>query len=227
MEIEDYLVEKNRSSVCIRFAEEQKCLSSAIYNGGKKEINSAFILKVNENFSGTKKEFENPDVTIKKIATEQNLNGAFIGMMTSASMNSFREVELRKNDVRVSAMLTAGVSNAKRAGETAEWQSFEQKVFSSGTINIIVYTNLNLSETALTEAIMIITEAKAAALQDLKILTPDKNIATGTGTDSAAIVCSKKGIENKFCGKHTLLGELIGKSVYKAVMNSLESQESY
>jgi len=140
--------------------------------------------------------------------------------MTSASMNSFCEVKLEKDDIVVSAMLTAGVSNAKRAGEKAEWQKFEQDVYKSGTINIIVYTNLNLSESALTEAIMIITEAKAAALQDLCVKTPDNNIATGTGTDSTAIVCNYKGAENIFCGKHTLPGELIGKSVYKAIVDS-------
>ncbi|MFA8342979.1 MAG: adenosylcobinamide amidohydrolase [Rhodothermaceae bacterium] len=215
-----YKIRKDKSFVAIEFTEEQKCLSSAIFNGGSKKIASALILKVEENFKGEKTEFENPEITVKKFGDKIGIKDEFAGMMTSASMNSFREVKLEKEDVVVSAMLTAGFSNAKRAGEKAEWQSFEQKVYKSGTINIILYTNLNLSNAALTEAIMIITEAKTAALQDLNVRTPDNNIATGTGTDSVAVVCNTKGIENHFCGKHTLLGEMIGKAVYQALISS-------
>lgn len=217
-------VNKSDSSIVINFTRECKSLSSSILNGGFQKTNTAIILKVDENFEGKKNNFEDPAETILKYSKTIKQNFPIIGMMTSALMDSYREVKIQKDDVIVSAFLTAGVSNAKCAGEKAEWQSFEQRPYTSGTINIIVYTNLNLSEAAMTEAVMIISEAKAVALQELKILTPDKNIATGTGTDSTAIVCEQKGTETKFCGKHTLLGEMIGKSVVEALKDSLNEK---
>ena len=218
-----YEIKLSDKFVNINFRGNCNCLSSAIYNGGYKKVFSGLIINVDENFKGEKKEFENPELTIQNIGDQNKITSPFFGMMTSAKMSSFRNETCEIDGVIVTAFLTAGVSNAKRIGEKAEWQDFEHKSYDAGTINIILYTNLSLTDAAMTEAIMMITEAKSAVLQDLKVLTPDKNIATGTGTDSTAIVSNTNGKTAKYCGKHTLLGEMIGQTVYKALKSSLSS----
>ena len=217
-----YDIKTSEKFVNINFSKKCNCLSSAIYNGGFQEVSSGLIINVEENFNGKKSDFEDPEITIKNAGEKIGINSPFFGMMTSAKMSSFRTESEITNDVIVSAFLTAGVSNAKRIGEKAEWQNFEHNNYSAGTINIILFTNVSLSFAAMTEAIMMITEAKSAALQDLKVLTDKNNIATGTGTDSTAIVCSENDKKAKYCGKHTLIGEMTGKTVYRALINSLK-----
>jgi len=51
---EYYKIVKTKSHVYISFAEKQKCLSSSIFNGGNKKIDSVLVLKVEENFKGKK-----------------------------------------------------------------------------------------------------------------------------------------------------------------------------
>ena len=46
--------------------------------------------------------------------------------------------------------------------------------------------------------------------------------ATGTGTDCIAVV-SLGGERERYCGKHTELGELIGRAAYTAVRKGLAS----
>jgi adenosylcobinamide hydrolase len=73
------------------------------------------------------------------------------------------------------------------------------------------------------EAIMIATEAKAAALQDagIKSLVSHAS-ATGTGTDAMIMACPKDGTPRiEFCGKHVLMGEVIGQLVIEAVTDSI------
>ncbi len=213
---------QTKESVIISLKEKYKVLSSAVAGGGLKTISDFIILKVDENYDGKKDKFEAPEITLKKFAYSKGIRKNFIGMMTSAKMESFREVEIENQSVKVSLFLTAGVSNAKRAGDKAEYTNINELKYEAGTINIICLINLPLTDEALVEAIMIITEAKSVALQMLNIKTYDtKTIATGTGTDSIAVGCriGKNGI--RYCGKHTLLGEIIAKSVIKALLSSL------
>lgn len=65
---------------------------------------------------------------------------------------------------------------------------------------------------------MIITEAKAAALQEANIISPVSGlIATGTGTDSHAIVSGFGPAKVRCCGKHVLFGEVLGELVMESV----------
>jgi len=79
-----------------------------------------------------------------------------------------------------------------------------------------------LTDAASIEAILIITEAKAAALQDAKIISPISNkIATGTGTDSVAVVSGHGPETISYCGKHVLFGEILGRLVMETVASSI------
>jgi adenosylcobinamide amidohydrolase len=138
-------------------------------------------------------------------------------------------------DITVTALVTGGVEvNGGRAGDPASWDELAHLgepeghagTPGHGTINIILHINVNLTEGALTRALVTCTEAKTAALQEL--LAPSRysrGLATGSGTDGTIIVAnadSKILLNN--AGKHCKLGELIGLSVKAAVKEALYKQ---
>ena len=86
----------------------------------------------------------------------------------------------------VYALVTAGVeSNAVRMSVD------EGRFYEPGTINVIIMTNMKLSSRARTRAIISATEAKTAAMEDLDVrssVSPQRNQATGTGTDEVLVV---------------------------------------
>lgn len=206
----------------VGFENPTRMLSSAILNGGFQKADHFVNLKVDANFNGEKTEFESPDVTLQRLADSQNWKGRCIGMMTAALMSSFQRVRMEAQGVWIEVLVTSGISNARRAGDRADYSFMNEKCAKLGTINILVVTNANLSDAGLVECIMMVAEAKAACLQDLNVISPvSKRVATGTGTDSTAIACGL-GPEIQYCGKHVLFGEILAKSVYSAIKESLE-----
>ena len=105
-----------------------------------------------------------------------------------------------------------GLDNALAVGDPA---TYEEK---PGTINLIVMLNQPLTESALVEATAMITEAKTRALFEAQVnSTVSDALATGTGTDCVAIACPDGAPTFRYCGKHTLLGELLGRVVSEAM----------
>ena len=96
-----------------------------------------------------------------------------------------------------------------------------------GTINILLYIDADLSKEALASALVSCTEAKVAAMQELLIASRYScGIATGTGTDGAIIISnaeSKTHLTN--AGKHSKLGELIGRTVISSIKEALKLQQ--
>ena len=86
---------------------------------------------------------------------------------------------------------------------------------------MIVTVQPGLSDEAMVEGIQIATEGRVRALYEVGVSSSVSNVsATGTGTDCIAIV-SLDSERAPYCGKHTQLGELIGRAAYTAVKNSL------
>lgn len=96
-----------------------------------------------------------------------------------------------------------------------------------GTINVLLYIDANLSKEAMAMALVSCTEAKVAAMQELLIASRYScGIATGTGTDGAIIIANaeaKTHLTN--AGKHSKLGELIGRTVISSIKESLKLQQ--
>jgi adenosylcobinamide amidohydrolase len=89
------------------------------------------------------------------------------------------------------------------------------------TINMILTVEPGLSDEAMVEAIQVATEGRVRALYEAGIQSSASNLlATGTGTDCIAIV-SLNAARKIYCGKHTQLGELIGRAAYTAVKRGL------
>ncbi len=148
------------------------------------------------------------------------------GLITLADMENVSIVTKGFKNLEVTAITTAGVrTNASRAGDDSSYWE-ENGEFHFGTINIILLTNVCLEKSTLTEAFMTITEAKTVALNNLRIPSQYSNgFATGTGTDGVAVFSNTDSndiLTN--AGKHSKLGELIGKAVIESVTRAIGKQ---
>lgn len=125
----------------------------------------------------------------------------------------------------VAVYLTAGLANALRAGDKASVVLDHQ--IHVDTINIVLETSLTLSDTAAIEALCIAVEAKCTVMQELNIKSKvSDKIATGTGTDAILIASSTpQANPTRYAGKHTVLGEIIGTTVYETLIDSLSFYE--
>ena len=151
------------------------------------------------------------------------------GMYTAASMENASIQTLTFEDFTVTAIVTGGIQkNGGRIGDPAIWHEkagIDTQV-PPGTINIILYIDADLPEGTLTRALVSCTEAKVAAIQEL--LAPSRyshGLATGSGTDSTIIICNPQSptlLTN--AGKHSKLGEYIGKTVKAGVKEALDRQ---
>lgn len=145
---------------------------------------------------------------------------------TAADLDNLAVVTRQYPPFTVTALVTGGVkNNAMRAG-VDQGTHIEPQGSPAGTINIIVLTNARLTDGALARAIVTVTEAKTAALEDLKVPSSyTKTVqATGTGTDSVIVVSGSTGPVATYTGGHSRIGDLIARVVHQAVLEALEKQ---
>jgi adenosylcobinamide amidohydrolase len=153
-------------------------------------------------------------------------------MSTGVDMDKVAFSEKSYCDFHVCCIATGGArNNALRTGvDVGGWVETENRFqAASGTINIIVLTNVSLTQGAMARAIMTATEAKSAALQDLNYRSSalPQVQATGTGTDSMIVVSgTDPNILIRHTGGHTKFGELIGTAAKNAVTEALKRHDN-
>lgn len=152
-------------------------------------------------------------------------------LSTGANMNNLAVCEKSYRDRTVCCLATGGVGNALRSGvDEAAWieqdGAYEKTL---GTINIILLTNVTLTDGAMARSIITATEAKSAALQDMdaRSSVSPKNQATGTGTDNMIVVSGTDPNKKvRYTGGHTKMGELIGATTKIAVAETIKKHEA-
>jgi adenosylcobinamide amidohydrolase len=147
-------------------------------------------------------------------------------MMTGANVARAGYAAVKRAGFVVGAWCTAGFSNALRVADRATVMPGQYDgVGRPGTINLIVMANRPMAPEALAEAVQIATEARTLAVLDAGVKSVRSGLpATGTGTDCITIAAPIAGdvhsawraSEERYCGKHTLLGELIGRAVMQS-----------
>lgn len=190
-----------------------KALSSAVLNGGLQKTAALLNMRVEKH---APLPCTAPEETLLRKAQELTLPSSTVGMMTAASMKSLGHHIETSGDLVVECWVTSGLSNLRRVGDKADDR------MAPGTINICLHINQSLSDAALTEALILLTESKVTAIRDTGIVSPVSGLpASGTGTDSHAVFCPDTAPQHLFCGKHTTVGELIGLAVLHACSTSL------
>ncbi len=157
---------------------------------------------------------------------------------TAANINCLAIAVDRFRELEVIAACTGGVgTNAGRVGDPAsvyEWEGhFEGTAGQAvsqphGTINTMLFINQELSAGAMVRTVMTATEAKAAILQELAVNSRySDGLATGTGTDQIAVASRLTGkAPLTWAGKHSKLGELVGRTVHDAIKQTLALQNN-
>ena len=210
----------------IDFGSELPVLSSAVLNGGYTQAQHFLNMRVTHN---PDIDYSAPSQTLKDYCDQLAIKGTCCGMMTAAYMDSFRIQQVSVADEEIAVFVTTGIGNARRVGDPADEITKKHYPRKIGTINLLLATTAALTPAAQAEALMMVTEAKAAALQNLQILSPVSGLtATGTGTDSVAIVSNIANNNDLFAvpyvGKHLPFGEALGKTVISAIESSLENE---
>ncbi len=160
---------------------------------------------------------------------------------TAANMNNAALVHAAFRDLEVVAICTGGVeTNAGRAGDTASYYQTQGRFVKIdeidaqtaieaepvGTINTMLLISREVTPGAMVKAVITATEAKTAVLQELVVPSRySDGLATGTGTDQVGIACRLgTGMPLTDTGKHSKVGELIGRTVHDAIRETLAIQ---
>lgn len=221
-----------QKSLVTTFAGHRKVISTAPYNGGIKTDLRAVFNNDCKPGEGMACELKAPsyDEHMALLSEELGISREeCAGISTAASMENVSIKTKAFKEVEVTAVVTGGIeNNGGRAGDPAFWheEKGESVYVKPGTINIMLHINTDLSEGALTRALVTCTEAKTAALGELMASSRySMGIATGSGTDGTIIICdSESDILLTQAGKHSKLGELIGVAVIEALKEALEKQ---
>ena len=165
---------------------------------------------------------------MRRIGENLGLPSLNTGLCTAAQIKNMAIACEEWDGVTVTTLATAGIDeNGGRAGDPASWQERNGVTgLPAGTINLLIHFDCDLSPGVLAGALLTATEAKCAAIQELQLPSlVSSGIATGSGTDGAVLVCDPTSpIHLTDTGKHSKLGEMIGRTVLSAVKSALFRQ---
>jgi adenosylcobinamide hydrolase len=131
---------------------------------------------------------EEPEKELEFIAAGAGINQDYFGLLTSVPMQHCCVLQYDF----ITVFITAGVRHEPSAN--------------AGTINIIVCSSEGMEDAALLESVMVISEAKAEALQAMDLPL------TGTATDAVIVGCEGP-IKHRYAGRLTDPGRRIRESV--------------
>ncbi len=225
--IENIIAEVEDQTLVIWSKKPLRILSSALLNGGLVEANGIINVQVPEG-SGSHKDdmhWSGPENFLVNAASQLHLpKDKVVGLMTAAKMKNVVASTEKYDAVILTVFVTAGATVAVAAGEPAASKS---QYLKTGTINVIIVIDGNLTDGSMVEVVKTATEAKTVAIRELDIRSRfSGDLATGTLTDSVAVACTKKGEPIQYAGTFTIIGELIGKCVREGVKTAIYKQEN-
>ena len=212
-----FIVREERDAVVVSFSAPARTLSWAVLNGGFCHAHHI----INHHVDGNDALFcAQPGPWLERAASGLGLQGKVVGMATAVEMKHLVRVSMESGVARVACFATVGCGNALSVAEPAS-VAIEEPAPTLHTINMILTVEPGLSNAAMVEAVQIATEGRVRALYENGIKSYRSGVlATGTGTDCVAIVSLGERME-RYCGKHTKLGELIGVAAYMSVAKGL------
>lgn len=201
---------QNEAAIILHSQQPLQILSSAVVGGGL--VRARYILNCH-----VRKGYchPHPAADLAAMAHDLGIGEPFVGMMTAARMHAARTMALHEEKVTVAAIVTAGLSNPATPGLSPP------AIFSPGTINLILLIDAHLTPSALVNAVITATEAKAQIVLAHGTHTPEGYAATGTSTDAIVVACTGRGEALPYAGPVTLVGWLIGRCVRTALAAAL------
>ena len=211
------IIALSKTAVLVSFREPARMASSASVTGGF--VTSRVIVNLRTTSAQTLK--NTPEELIERYTTRKRLGPGVVGLLTAAPLEYTQCVLKDEGGIKVLALVTAGASNALNVSERTPVPHSGGPFSATGTINTILVTDAEIADECMISTVITATEAKTAALLDLRVRSATTGgQATGTGTD-AIVVVSGKGAPIRYAGGHTLYGQLVGEAVHTAVSRAL------
>ena len=213
-----FTVRLERDALILSFSTPARVLSWALLNGGFCRADHV----VNHHVVGNDARFcAAPEHWLEQATAKLDLDGKIVAMATAVEMKSLAQVSQSTNSAKVTCFATVGCGNALSIGDPTSAATEQTVLPQLHTINVTVTVAPGLCEEALVEAVQIATEGRVRALYEAGVRSSISGlVATGTGTDCIAV--ASLGLERaRYCGKHTHLGELIGRASYLAVRQGI------
>lgn len=212
--LEGATYERREGVVTLRLGAPWQVLSSAVLGGGRRHVRSLLHLQVPLSY-----DCDRPERDLRRVARELALDGPTVGLMTAVDLAETQVFAARAGDAEVRALITVGLRNAARPGETV--------VGGPGTINVVLLCARRLAEAAAIELAMLASEAKAAAIVESGVRTRTGRAASGTSTDAIAILWRRAaGRDFRHAGSATEIGAVVGRIVTDAIRFAVEQKAS-
>lgn len=156
---------------------------------------------------GVPKRYDRTDLEehAAEVASSLDLPGPGATFFTAADVARVKSTVEEGVLVEATVGVTSPTWAADRSGGFTPW--------TPGTINIVVQLPVRLTEAALINIVMTMTEAKTQALHDAGVP------GTGTASDAVAITCPTSGAAEVFGGPRSLWGGRTALAVYAAVLS--------
>ena len=207
------VLERDARWNALAFDRERPVLSSAPVGGG--DVRARRVVNLCVDGPDVRALCDDPAAAFAGLAAEHGWAGPVVGMMTGVSARRLAHAGHGDDGAGWCVLATAGTRNAHRAGGPPV------PADGAGTINVIAATAQGLTAAARAEALALVAEAKAAVLADLGVsAAAGGDVATGTGTDAAAIVAGDGG-DVAYTGYHTESGQRLVRAVQGAIRQSL------
>lgn len=206
------------------------CMSSAVYGGGSQAITDIANFQVPTNY-----DCRHPKQDVRrrllKIGIDEPRLTSSVGFLTAARVSDAGWSTFNSDDTDSWALLTCasvGTANRMRVPRFPELDNHhpEESHYVPGTINIIVLVAGQLTPEALIGGIITATEAKCAALADLRIEVQEGVYATGTSTDAILLGATGYALAPggdhpiEYAGLATPFGAALGSAVYESVFSA-------
>ncbi len=181
-----------------RFDEPHLCISSAPVGGGIGLRSWIINAQVPIDYARTDLEAH-----VRELAALHACEGDGVGMLTAANVRDASVAE----DGAIKVCATVGVTlptwAAAAEGIAKPWRP--------GTVNVVARIPARLSDAALVNAVMTVTEAKAQALFEAGVP------GTGTASDAVCVACNPHGAVEVFAGPRSRVGAPLARAVHAAV----------
>ncbi|GIQ67732.1 ATP-binding cassette domain-containing protein [Xylanibacillus composti] len=212
---ESFRLEQNERLIHIAFDHPLRTISNGVNGEGLQWIRHFCNFHVDKHYS-----CKDPLADIRHWMEELDIPfEQAVGMMTAVHLKHMAVVEDEAGPYQVMAVVTAGAGNAVDISSDLAPEPF----IIPGTINTMVFADAHLTDGALVNAALTVTEAKVKALHDMNVRDPrSQSMATGTSTDSLLIAATQLGEPTPYAGSGTVIGKLLGRAVYRATRMALE-----
>lgn len=162
-----------------------------------------------------------PAAHLAGLATAAGLDGPGVGLLTAVDV---RELQ-RTHDGGVQVAATVGLAQPVWAAAASEEESLDLEAgrcgastgapdlapLDIGTVNIVAWVPVRLSDAAMVNAVATATEAKTQALVEAGV------DGTGTASDAVCVACPPEGDAEAFGGPRSRCGARLARAVHAAV----------